>query len=148
MIYARIEQNAVVEYPVYEGDIRLRYSNVSFASPFQPPEEYVLVESAAPLVFGYTKNVSEGDPTQINGVWTQNWVITDASEEDVAQRINNQWSSIRADRNRRLADCDWTQLSDAPLTNVQTSQWALYRQSLRDITAQSDPFNIVWPVTP
>lgn len=145
MIYARIEQNAVVEYPVYEGDIRLRYSNVSFASPFQPPEEYVLVESAAPLVFGYTKNVSEGDPIQINGVWTQNWVITDASEEDVAQRINNQWSSIRADRNQRLAGCDWTQLQDAP---VDSTVWATYRQALRDITIQSDPFNIQWPEQP
>jgi len=26
--------------------------------------------------------------------------------------------------------------------------WATYRQELRDITTQSDPFNIIWPSKP
>jgi hypothetical protein len=42
-----------------------------------------------------------------------------------------------------LKDCDWTQLADSP---VNKTAWAAYRQALRDITAQSDPFNIEWPV--
>lgn len=58
------------------------------------------------------------------------------------------WEGIRADRNARLATCDWTQLPDAPLTNVQTSEWATYRQELRDITEQADPFAVVWPTAP
>lgn len=53
-----------------------------------------------------------------------------------------QWVAIRAERNNLLADCDWTQLPDAP---VDTAAWAVYRQALRDITTQTDPFNIVWP---
>jgi len=56
-----------------------------------------------------------------------------------------QWDSIRAERNRKLADCDWTQLPDAP---VDAAAWAAYRQELRDITMQADPFNIVWPIAP
>lgn len=56
-----------------------------------------------------------------------------------------QWDFIRIERNRRLADCDWTQLPDAP---VDTAAWAVYRQALRDITLQPDPFNIVWPIEP
>jgi hypothetical protein len=58
------------------------------------------------------------------------------------------WEGIRADRNARLAICDWTQLPDAPLTNVQTSEWATYRQALRDITETADPFAVVWPDAP
>lgn len=58
------------------------------------------------------------------------------------------WEWIRADRNARLATCDWTQLPDAPLTNVQTSEWVTYRQELRDITEQADPFAVVWPTAP
>ena len=58
------------------------------------------------------------------------------------------WEAIRADRNYRLALCDWTQLPDAPLTNIETQEWASYRQALRDITTQSDPFNIQWPTPP
>lgn len=59
--------------------------------------------------------------------------------------IDQQWGEVRTDRNKRLADCDWTQLPDAP---VDTAAWAAYRQELRDITAQPDPFNIVWPIAP
>ena len=85
---------------------------------------------------------------QIGDQWFTKYSVADMGEEAISAVTENQWSAIRADRNQRLAGCDWTQLSDAPLTNVQTAEWALYRQSLRDITTQSDPFNIVWPVTP
>lgn len=37
---------------------------------------------------------------------------------------------------------DWTQLANAP---VDKTAWAVYRQALRDITEQADPFNITWP---
>jgi len=54
-----------------------------------------------------------------------------------------QWRVVRAERNSKLAQCDWTQLPDAP---VDAATWAVYRQALRDITTQDDPFNIEWPV--
>lgn len=41
---------------------------------------------------------------------------------------------LRANRNARLMNSDWTQLADAPLTNSKKTEWATYRQSLRDIT--------------
>jgi hypothetical protein len=56
-----------------------------------------------------------------------------------------QWAVIRAERNAKLAASDWTQLSDAPVDNL---AWAVYRQELRDITTQSDPFAIEWPSQP
>lgn len=40
------------------------------------------------------------------------------------------------------------QLTDAPVSDTEAQQWASYRQALRDITTQSDPFNIQWPVPP
>jgi hypothetical protein len=39
-----------------------------------------------------------------------------------------------------LKDTDWTQVADSP---VDKTAWATYRQALRDITTQADPFNIV-----
>ncbi len=56
-----------------------------------------------------------------------------------------QWAMVRADRNARLAASDWTQLPDAP---VDAAAWATYRQALRDVTQQPDPFNITWPQEP
>jgi hypothetical protein len=57
-----------------------------------------------------------------------------------------EWTLVRAERDRRLLASDWTQLPDSPLSTKQA--WAVYRQALRDITLQPDPFNIVWPVPP
>lgn len=145
MTYALIENGKIAEYPVYEGDIRLRYPNVSFASPFSPPEGYAeVVETPYPEA-DYTQNVTEGDPLLVDGDWTRNWVVTAASAEQIAERTDAQWALVRADRNVRLAACDWTQLPDAP---VDAAVWAEYRQELRDITSQTDPFNIVWPQEP
>lgn len=148
MTYAKIENNSVVEYPVYEGDIRLRYSNVSFASPFEAPDGYEFVVDTHRPAVDYKQNCIEGDPVLSDGVWTRNWLLIDATAQEIADRLNEQWANVRSDRNRRLSACDWTQLPDAPLTNVQMAAWAVYRQALRDITTQSDPFNIVWPQEP
>lgn len=41
---------------------------------------------------------------------------------------------VRTERNQRLVDCDWTQFPDSPLIDSQKTEWASYRQSLRDIT--------------
>ena len=65
--------------------------------------------------------------------------------EELQLRIDTQWQAIRTQRNQMLKDCDWTQLADSP---VDRAAWAAYRQALRDITVQSDPFNIEWPVPP
>ena len=56
------------------------------------------------------------------------------------------WGDVRKERDRRLSATDWTQLPDVPIATKEA--WAAYRQSLRDITEQPDPFNIVWPTPP
>lgn len=43
---------------------------------------------------------------------------------------------IRNIRNQKLADSDWTQIADAPLTPEKKQQWAEYRQYLRDYPQQ------------
>lgn len=57
-----------------------------------------------------------------------------------------QWVEVKTQRNKLLAACDWTQLPDVAWTTAEA--WAGYRQALRDITTQADPFNIVWPTAP
>lgn len=56
------------------------------------------------------------------------------------------WDQLRAERNARLAACDWTVLSDTPTS---TAAWKTYRQALRDLPANTtDPYNPVWPTPP
>ena len=98
--------------------------------------------------YDHTKNVSEGPFVLRDGVWRLTWTVADASDAEVTARVRDQWRNVRNDRNYKLAACDWTQLADAPVTTEQRTEWVAYRQALRDITTQSDPFNIVWPVDP
>lgn len=56
---------------------------------------------------------------------------------------------LRSKRDAKLADCDWTQLADSPLTSDGKSAWAVYRQALRDLPATSvDLDHIEWPDEP
>lgn len=57
--------------------------------------------------------------------------------------------SVIQTRDSLLADSDWTQLADSPLTATKKAQWATYRQELRDITTQPGyPDNVTWPSPP
>ncbi len=57
------------------------------------------------------------------------------------------WSSVRAQQKQKLYESDWTcSVTDYEVPNK--AEWVTYRQALRDVTLQSDPFAIEWPVTP
>lgn len=62
------------------------------------------------------------------------------------QRNADAAASVRSERNRLLADSDWTQLPDSP---VDSQAWGTYRQNLRDITDQAGfPLDVTWPQKP
>ena len=69
------------------------------------------------------------------------------AKNDYIKPLGYSFDTIRVERNKRLADSDWTQLSDAPLTNEEKSLYATYRQALRDIpeTYAADITQLVWP---
>jgi hypothetical protein len=74
--------------------------------------------------------------------------VRNKTAQEIQDELNGQWTFIRYRRNEFLTECDWTQLQDSPLSEQKQQEWQTYRQSLRDITEQSDPFNIVWPTKP
>lgn len=146
MTYALIKNGAVAEYPVYEGDIRLRFPNTSFPTPFKPPAEYQQVKDVPQPQIDYTEVVIEETPVFIDDVLTRVWRVEKASPEVLAERTASKASEVRAQRNKLLASCDWTQLPDAP---VDPAPWATYRQELRDVTDQPGfPWEITWPEAP
>lgn len=57
----------------------------------------------------------------------------------------------RAKRNQLLADSDWTQMADSPLTDEAKTAWATHRTNLRDLTAHTNWPNLEdadWPTEP
>ena len=73
-----------------------------------------------------------------------NWVVRSANSSELAI----QWQAMKDQRKVLLQDSDifvirYTENGDPVPQDVKD-----YRQSLRDITTQSDPFNITWPAKP
>ena len=56
---------------------------------------------------------------------------------------------LREERNKLLTDSDWTQALDSPLSDSKKTEWATYRQNLRDLPGTvSDPSNVSFPDKP
>ena len=65
---------------------------------------------------------------------------------------------LREERNKRIAETDWTQLKDIDLDIIRERNWKNYRQALRDLPAKSNPKlddyggldmkSVVWPDKP
>jgi hypothetical protein len=74
--------------------------------------------------------------------------LVELTEEEEAAEAQERAESItamlnvtnRETRNQLLADSDWTQFNDSPLTDEAKTSWATYRTALRDL-----PTNENWP---
>jgi hypothetical protein len=147
-MYLRIIDDTI-HYPYDTNKLRESYPNVSLPAELT---DILLVEwdmyvvTPTPVPSDYTKNITEGIPTLIDGKYYQTWNQIDASEAEILYRIENQWEEIRVLRNQLLTECDWTQLAD--VSSETKEAWIVYRQALRNITAQTNPFSIEWPTKP
>jgi hypothetical protein len=81
---------------------------------------------------------------QADGSWAEEIVKVEISDEQYQNNIAARAQAVRADRDRMLASCDWTQIADASVPNKEA--WATFRQALRDVPLQAGfPFNVQWP---
>ena len=87
------------------------------------------------------------DSVKVN--WTYNGsTFADYDTRTTAQKTAAEWDLVRVNRTNLLKESDWTQGADSPLTDSKKAEWVTYRQSLRNIPTQSDPYNITWPTKP
>jgi hypothetical protein len=85
----------------------------------------------------------------LNSGSTPSVVVQDADVSHLIHQIDDPMAGIRAERNRLLGLCDWTQAVDAPLSDAQKQAWQTYRQELRDLTKNYTlPEQVVWPKLP
>ena len=57
--------------------------------------------------------------------------------------------ALRSLRDKLLTQSDWTQMPDHPMPGDRRAAWAEYRQTLRDLPANTaDPKNPTWPIPP
>lgn len=118
----------------------------------------VLNGAAATVTAPYGVSTRDG-VEEINGQWFTRFVagpiFTDidggetAAEQEAAYRarIDAEVAGlVRTERNKKLADTDWTQLADS---SADAAAWATYRTALRDLpTTDGFPHNTTWPTEP
>lgn len=68
---------------------------------------------------------------------------------DRAAAADLDFTMVRAERNSKLSNTDWTQIADAALGAHTAEEWAAYRQELRDLPSKhSKVSEVVWPDDP
>ena len=90
-------------------------------------------------------------------------IQTKPTEEEVNAKVSELEASepfrlLRIERNKLIAETDWTQLKDIDLDIIRERNWKNYRQALRDLPAKSNPkldslgnldfSSVTWPDKP
>ena len=153
-----------------QGEIRRLHWNTSFPAVWDAAVcEFIgidpVLQAPQPTNTDPLKTVRLNGTVQDNlGNWVQNWEVVDlfadttvdgvtttkAQREEafMAKRNADRWTQVRTQRDSLLKDTDWLSIRAADTGTPMPTEWATYRQALRDVTEQSDPFNIVWPTKP
>ena len=147
MLIAKVEDGQVINV----SDYRDMFPNTSFPAS-GPDAEFLEANSCMTVTVWKAYNQLTEKLASVAPYIEENTVYTIAVEpltnSEIEANTESQWAKIRSQRNSLLQSCDWTQLPDVPFVEQARQEWATYRQALRDVTNQTDPYNIVWPVTP
>lgn len=126
-----------------------------------------VLASPAATTTAYQISVRDGVEQDANGNWVEKYVardmFADTTEEGVTTTKAEHEAAYQATldaataeghrttRNKLLADSDWTQINDSPLSNEDKTAWATYRQELRgisDLDAWPNLSDDDWPIAP
>ena len=150
-----------------QGEIRKLNPNVSLPKVWNDNVHDALgidpvFETPKPDTTGdYKIVVRDGVEQDANNNWVQAWVerdmFSDTTEDGVtttkaeheaayqARLDAEAAANVRSQRDQKLKDTDWMGMSDVTMS----TEWATYRQALRDIPSQAGfPHTITWPTEP
>ena len=129
------------------GTIQELFPNTSFTVA-GPNADFLTANNVVELI----ETLTFTTPTQklstvdayVEGGKAYNVKVESTTSDEQTALINQQWANIRFERDRKLEKTDWRASSDLTLSD----DWKTYRQALRDVPTQSDPYNIAWPTEP
>ena len=91
------------------------------------------------------------DGKDVAATYIQSHFIKDDTAKD-KRILDAEWVNIRTERDRLLAESDWTQANDTPLSDADVAKWKTYRTSLRDLpsdqSSKTKYSDITWPTKP
>ena len=139
---------------ITDSQFRSEFPNTSF--PPQLTLEIInefgydtVLEGPQPTLIPPYQYAQRDGVVEVNGQWFTHYIAVTPDDEQKAAMDDAQATIVRTERNKRLADCDWTQLEDSPLSPDGKGAWALYRETLRMVPEQPGfPWNVEWPPQP
>jgi len=156
-MFVKITNGSVDTYPYSVGQLRRDNPNTSFpktvsAATMAAYGMYPVSYEAAPDYDAATHRLEiSNTPSLVNGEWKLTKTVVALTANEIQARDENTAYSNRTKRNKLLADSDWTQMNDSPLSSADKTAWAVYRDELRNITDQDYWPNMSdddWPVSP
>lgn len=153
-MYGLVQNGSLTKWPIGKADLQAAYPNTSFNKPFDMADYeslgVVLITDEPQPDYDYrTHKASINDPELVNGAWVRTWTLTPLTTQEISDLDEGQAGSMRQIRNAKLAQCDWTQLTDSPLDSDAKNAWAVYRASLRSVPEQEGfPWSVTWPTEP
>lgn len=146
MLYSYKKQYpSPLPFRIILSDGRTRTDPTTFTEEEIADAGFVFV-APAPIAEEYQSVYWNGD----------DWVVHTKTEEEIAaetqSKLNGQWMVVRAERDQRMKDFEWRYIRhDREVRlglTVSDDLVAMdeYMQALADITLQTDPFNITWPI--
>ena len=154
-----------------QGEWRRHHANTSFPRVWtQATLDSLMLDPVFPTpqpdAGQYQTAVRDGVEQDAKGNWVERWTIRDmftdytndhgvthtkAEQEAAYQAVLDETAAkgVRQQRDRLLAECDWIVIMHTEKGTNIPAAWEIYRQSLRDITAQAGfPHNVQWPAKP
>lgn len=108
-----------------------------------------------PVYDPMTQNAVETYPVQdeATGLWMQQWLITQATQEEIVERQNEAKAKNKQKATSLLQNTDWVELPSVsdPSVNphlVNKTDFIAYRASLRAIAIAPPVVVAQWPATP
>ena len=129
------------------GTLKELFPNTSFTTT-GPNSDFLTANNVVELI----ETLSFTTPTQklstvdayLDGGKAYTVKVESTTTEEQTALKNTEWENVRNQRNAKLKKTDWRASSDLTLSD----DWKTYRQALRDVPTQSDPYNIAWPTEP
>jgi hypothetical protein len=137
MIYTIYTSNGQITKIVACDNIQEQLAAGEYYIDGNYPDNKYYIDNGIPVEFPYKSN-----EYLVFDFTTKQWVDP--------RTPATQWDVVKNQKNKLLQASDWTDTVSAPgrLGATLYNEWQVYRQSLRDVMRQSDPFNIVWPTPP
>lgn len=149
MLYTQIEDNKAKHFPIPLEHLVLR----GVIDSVDATQEQLTAANVVPVTKCLDQKPNDGYLYEVkilqqaDGSWAEKIVKIEISDAQYQNNVATIAQSVRADRDRMLASCDWTQIADASIQNKEA--WATFRQALRDVPVQTGfPFSVQWPRPP